>query len=147
MKNISGYPQLILRLALGLGFILPVLDRLGVLGASGVKGVSWGTWSKFVEYTNVLQPFVSYPVANVLGVVVTIAEALFGVCLILGFQTRYMAFGSALLTLIFGICMAVFTGINAPFSYPVFVFTGAGLVLSCVHKFQWSLDALREHNH
>lgn len=41
MKNANTYPQLVLRLALGLGFILPVLDRFGVMGTPGTKGVSW----------------------------------------------------------------------------------------------------------
>lgn len=142
MKNAYGYPQLILRLALGIGFALPVLDRLGLLGAPGTKGVNWGTWAKFIDYTNVILPIVNRPIANVLGVFVTICEAVFGICLILGFKTRVMAYGSALLTLIFGFCMAVFLGIHSPFGYPVFVFTGGGLLLSCVEKFNWSIDNL-----
>jgi hypothetical protein len=36
--------------------------------------------------------------------------------------------------------MAVFIGINAPFNYPVFAFTGAGLVLSGIGSYKWSID-------
>lgn len=142
MKNANTYPQLVLRLALGLGFILPVLDRFGVMGTPGTKGVSWGSWTKFIDYTNTLAPFLSRSLADVGGRVVTAAELIFGVCLIIGFKTRYAAFGSAVLTLGFGICMAVFLNPYAPFGYPVFVFTGAGLVLSCVEKFNWSIDGI-----
>ncbi len=34
MKNSSGIAQLFLRLALGIGFLLPVIDRLGALGTA-----------------------------------------------------------------------------------------------------------------
>jgi hypothetical protein len=57
MKNSSGIAQLVLRVALGLGFILPVLDRLGVLGPKGSTGVAWGDWKHFVDYTNTLHLF------------------------------------------------------------------------------------------
>lgn len=142
MKNANTYPQLVLRLALGLGFILPVLDRFGVMGAPGAKGVAWGSWTKFIDYTNTLTPFLSRSLAEIGGGFATAAELIFGVCLIIGLKTRYAAFGGALLTFGFGICMAVFLNLQAPFGYPVFVFTGAGLVLSCVEKFNWSVDAL-----
>lgn len=142
MKNINGYPQLVLRLALGIGFLFPVLDRLGVLGAPGTEGVAWGSWEKFVDYTNLLLPIVNRAAANLFGLAATAAEVVFGICLIAGFKTRYMAFGSALLTLGFGLSMAIFVGIQAPIAYPVFVFTGGGLMLSCLTTFQWSIDNL-----
>ncbi|SEJ40029.1 DoxX protein [Dyadobacter koreensis] len=142
MKNADTYPQLVLRLALGIGFLLPVCDRLGILGAPGEKNVNWGNWENFANYTNLILPVVSPAVANFLGAIVSILEVVFGFCLILGFKTRLMALGSALLTLIFGILMAIFLGIYAPFGYPVFVFTGGGILLSCVEKFKWSLDDL-----
>lgn len=142
MKNANTYPQLVLRLALGLGFVLPVMDRFGVMGAPGAKGVAWGSWTKFIDYTNTLTPFLSRSLAEIGGGVVTAAELIFGVCLIIGFKTKYVAFGGALLTFVFGISMAIFLSLQAPFGYPVFVFTGAGLVLSCVDKFNWSVDGL-----
>lgn len=142
MKNAESYPQLILRLALGLGFLLPVCDRLGWLGAPGDKGVSWGNWENFVNYTNLILPIASHTAANFLGASATILEVVFGLGLILGLKTRMMAYGSALLTLTFGISMAIFLGIQAPFGYPVFVFTGGGFLLSCVKNFKWSMDDL-----
>jgi uncharacterized membrane protein YphA (DoxX/SURF4 family) len=70
----------------------------------------------------------------------TLAEIIFGICLIIGYKTKQVALGAALLTLAFGLSMAVFLGIGAPFNYPVFVFTGAGLVLSGLGRYKWSVD-------
>jgi uncharacterized membrane protein YphA (DoxX/SURF4 family) len=140
MKSASGIAQLILRLALGVGFLMPVIDRLGLMGPYGTSGVTWGDWKHFVDYTHTLVPFTTRPIANIMSLLATIAEAVFGVCLIVGFRIKEAALGAGILTLIFGLCMAVFKGIGAPFSYPVFVFTGGALVLSGIDHFQWSID-------
>lgn len=134
--------QLILRLSLGAGFLLPVMDRLGWLGTVGSGAATWGNWTNFVTYTHKLVPFLSTGGASIAGLVATIGEALFGVCLIIGFRTSLAALGAAILTLTFGVCMAIFLGISAPFNYPVFVFTGASLLLSGIRTYKWSLDAL-----
>lgn len=131
-----------LRLALGIGFLLPVLDRLGWLGLPGTGTVNWGDWKHFTDYTHSLVPYVSRPMADALGGLATVAETVLGICLIVGYQLRYAALGAAVLTFTFGICMATAAGIAAPFNYPVFVFTGAGLVLSEVKHFTWSIDCL-----
>ncbi len=140
MKTIYSFGQLILRLALGIGFMLPVMDRLGLMGAPGAPKVSWGDWSHFVSYTNILVPFVSRAIANILALLATTAEAIFGVCLIIGFKVKWMALGSAVITFLFAICMIFSLGIGAPFSYPVFVFTGGALVLSGLGTYKWSID-------
>ncbi|HEX8529174.1 MAG TPA: DoxX family membrane protein [Cytophagales bacterium] len=142
MKKSTGFAQLFLRLALGVGFILPVLDRLGWLGLPGTGTVNWGDWKHFAAYTHSLVPYVSRPLADALAGLATVAEIAFGICLIVGYQLRYVARGAALLTFLFGVCMATALGPAAPFDYPVFVFTGAGLVLSNVQRYRWSLDAL-----
>lgn len=140
MKNSSGIAQLFLRIALGTGFILPVMDRLGILGPYGSPNVAWGDWQHFINYTNTLMPFLNHFLANIVGVIATVSEATFGICLIIGFKIKQVSLGAAILTLIFGLCMAVFIGISAPFNYPVFVFTGAGLVLSGIGYYKWSID-------
>lgn len=140
MKDSSGIAQLILRLALGAGFLLPVMDRLGWLGAPGTSGVAWGDWTHFVDYTNTLIPFVNKPIANLMALGATMAELIFGILLIIGLKIKEVALGAALLTLSFGLCMAIFIRIGAPFTYPVFVFTGAGLVLSGIGQYKWSID-------
>lgn len=141
MQKASGFPQLILRLALGLGFLLPVMDRFGILGAPGSPDVAWGNWENFAGYTNSLMPFLSKSMASVMGSLATAAEIIFGIFLILGFKTRQVALGSALLTAFFAIFMITSSGLYAPFKYPVFVFTGGGLVLWGLNYFKWSIDA------
>ena len=140
MKNTSGIAQLFLRLALGVGFLMPVMDRIGLMGSHSSGGPTWGDWKHFIDYTNTLIPFASRPIANIMGFFATIAEAVFGICLIIGFRIKEVALGAGILTLVFGLCMAIFLSIGAPFSYPVFVFTGGALVLSGIDHYKWSID-------
>jgi len=142
MSSRRNAGQLLLRMALGIGFILPVLDRFGYLGAPGSNSVAWGSWAVFVRYTNPLLPFLNETLAMVMAILATIAEIVFGVCLIIGYRIQLVAVGAALLTLTFGLCMAFFTGASAPFKYPVFVFTGGALLLSTLPAYRWSLDQL-----
>ncbi|MRX76996.1 DoxX family membrane protein [Pedobacter petrophilus] len=140
MKNSSGIAQLFLRIALSLGFLLPVMDRLGWMGAHGSSGVAWGDWKHFIDYSNILMPFLNRPYANIMGLTATVSEVVFGICLIVGLKIKQIALGAAILTLGFGLCMAIFLNIGAPFTYPVFVFTGAALVLSGIGHYKWSID-------
>jgi putative oxidoreductase len=140
MKNTSNIPQLFLRLALGIGFILPVLDRLGVLGAAGVHGNAWGNWANFVTYTNMLVPFLGRSAAGVMALLATIGEALFGILLIIGYKTKLASLGSFALTFIFALCMAIFLGPRLPFNYSVFADSAAALLLATIPTYQWSID-------
>ena len=140
MKNSFRFPQLYLRLALGVGFLIPVADRFGWLGAPGKPGVSWGNWQNFAGYTNVLLPFLSPAVANVMALVATICEILIGIFLIFGYKTRIAASGGFVLTLIFALCMAAFLGIKAPFNYSVFSDSAGSLLLAFVPVYYWSID-------
>jgi putative oxidoreductase len=140
MTSTFRIPQLYLRLALGLGFLIPVADRIGWLGAAGKKGVSWGNWENFAAYTNMLLPFLGRQMASVMALLATIAEILIGACLIVGFKTRVAAYGGFLLTLTFAICMAVFIGTKSPFDYSVFSDSAASLLLAFVPVYYWSFD-------
>jgi len=140
MTGTFRIPQLYLRLALGLGFLIPVADRFGWLGAAGEKGISWGNWENFAAYTNMLLPFLGRQMASVMALLATIAEILIGTCLIVGFKTRVAAYGGFLLTLTFAICMAVFIGVKSPFNYSVFSDSAASLLLAFVPAYYWSFD-------
>lgn len=140
MIKLQEIPQLFLRIALGLGFIIPVMDRFGLLGEPGSATVAWGDWAHFSAYTNVLIPFLNKTGSDIAGMSATVAEIAIGVCLIIGLKTKTAALGGAFVTLIFAIFMICSLGIGAPFKYPVFVFTGAGLVLSTLDNFKWSID-------
>jgi putative oxidoreductase len=55
-----------------------------------------------------------------LGWSATFLEFMFGVLLILGLWTRWVALGSAALLVLFGTAMAISFGIKAPLDYSVF---------------------------
>lgn len=137
--------QLLLRCSLGLGFILPVLDRVGFLGVPGDDGVAWGNWANFVSYTHTLMPYVSVQMASFFGLVATIGEAICGVLLIIGYQTRLAAYGSFILTLTFALSMLFFLHYRAPFNYSVFVVSFSSLLLAYCRRFPWSIDAFLDH--
>lgn len=140
MNNIVGIGQLLLRLSIAVSFLMAVMDRLGLLGPPG-SGTAWGDWKHFIDYTNTLIPFVNRPIANIMGTAATIAELVFGILLIIGYRIKETALGASILTLSFGLCMAIFVNITAPISYPVFVFTGAALILSGLDQYAWSIDS------
>ncbi|MET0465989.1 MAG: DoxX family protein [Chitinophagaceae bacterium] len=144
MKSIFDIPQMLLRLALGLGFIFPVMDRLGWLGLQGENGNAWGNWNNFTAYTHTLMPYLDLSAAQIVGAVATVLELVFGIALIIGFKTRLAALGSALLTLAFAVSMLLFAGYRAPFSYSVFVCSAASWLLANIPYYRWSIQRDRQ---
>ncbi|NOT76198.1 MAG: DoxX family membrane protein [Cyclobacteriaceae bacterium] len=140
-SSTTRYAQLYLRLALGIGFIYPVLDRFGVLGPAGQNSVGWGSWQNFQDYTFMLLPFLGRSLSDVMAWIATFAEAIFGVLLIIGFQTRLVALGSFALTALFALSMAFSFHIKEPFNYSVFAASAGALLLSCVSHYSWSADS------
>ncbi len=146
IKNTRPFAQLFLRMALSIGFIWPVMDRVGWLGAPGSGTVAWGDWNNFVTYTNTLMPFLNRDLTNIMALIATGAEVVFGLCLIVGFKIRIVALFSSILTMIFALCMAIFISPDAPLNYPVFVFSAAHLLLATISSYRWSIDFYLEQN-
>jgi putative oxidoreductase len=121
--------RIILRLTLGITFLVAVADRFGVLGPYGAKNVAWGDWQHFVEYVAVLNWFVPKALIPTLSTVETAIETVLGVALLLGIYQRIVAWCSAGLLLSFALSMSVALGIVAPLSYSVFTAFAAALVL------------------
>jgi len=142
MKNSFKIPQLFLRIALGMGFLVPVSDRLGFLGPIGTKNIEWGNWDNFIDYTATLMPFLDKPAVNAMGGIATLAETVIGVLLIIGLKTKLAAISSCLLTLTFALTMTVFLGIKAPINFAVFTTCTACLLLSTIQVYYWSIDNL-----
>jgi len=144
MKNSSRIPQLLLRIALGTGFLVAVSDRLGLLGQMGPenKNVEWGNWQNFINYTETLMPFLDRQAVSIMGGIATTAEAILGILLIVGYKTRLAAIGSCVLTLVFALFMTVFLGIQRPISFSVFTFCTASLLLATLPAYKWSIDDL-----
>jgi uncharacterized membrane protein YphA (DoxX/SURF4 family) len=139
MKNSFKIPQLLLRVALGIGFLTTVSDRLGFL-PSGTRNIEWGEWDNFIDYTATLMPFLDRPAVNVMGALATFSEAAIGMLLIIGFKTRYAAIASGSLTFVFALAMTVFLGIKAPINFAVFSTCTGSLLLSTIPVYYWSLD-------
>ncbi len=139
MKNSFKIPQLLLRIALGIGFLTTVSDRLGLLPA-GTRNIEWGAWDKFIDYTGTLMPFLDRPVVNIMGGIATFLEASIGILLIIGFKTRWAAIAGCGLTLIFALAMTIFLGIKAPINFAVFSTCTGSLLLSTIPVYYWSID-------
>jgi uncharacterized membrane protein YphA (DoxX/SURF4 family) len=146
MKKISDFAQLFLRLAIGIGYLVPGLDRLGVWGRPGEKNISWGDWQHFVQYAREVMSFLPTSMANVLAVVATIAEISFGTMLVTGTLTRVAAFGSGVLALSFALSMTISFGIVSPLSYSVFTVSAASFLLASVKQYRWGIDAIFSRN-
>lgn len=145
-NKLTQVPQMILRLALGIGFILPCLDRLGFIGAPGTPGVNWGDWQHFTGYAHSLMPFLSEGLSDFFAMVATIGEIVCGIGLIFGFKTQWSAIGGGTITLCFAIAMTISQGILSPVKYPVWVFVGGAYLLACVERYAWSIDNLLNKN-
>lgn len=142
MEDSFKIPQLLLRCALGITFLTPVLDRLGILGTAGTGNIEWGSWENFINYTTTLMPYLDRSVTNVMGGIATISELIIAICLIIGFKTKHVAIGSCLLTFTFILFMATSVGIQKPINFGVFTASAASLLLSYVPKYKWSIDHL-----
>jgi len=105
------FAQLFLRIALGIGYLVPGLDRLGVWGKNGATGISWGDWQHFIQYAKEVMGFIPADLVNVFAVIATIAEIGFGLLLLLGKWTKIAALGSGVLALLFAVAMAISFGI------------------------------------
>jgi uncharacterized membrane protein YphA (DoxX/SURF4 family) len=133
---------LFLRVALGVGFLSAVADRFGIWGPAGAPLVSWGNFQNFLTYTARLNPWCPGPLIPALGWIATLAEAVFGVSLVLGFQIRITALLSAALTLLFALAMTFTLGVHAPLIYSVFVCSGGSFLLAACGSYRWSVDSL-----
>jgi putative oxidoreductase len=120
--------SLILRLALGAGFLSAVLSRLGLWGAHS------SGWSAFLKYTAQVNSFVPAGLIPVIAITSTILESAFGLCLIVGFKVKYMALGAAALTLLFALAMAWSFGLKEPLDYSVFVCSASAFLLYTLKK-------------
>ena len=140
MEDLFKIPQLLLRSALGITFLTPVSDRLGLLGPIGTGNIEWGNWENFIDYTTTLMPFLERPMVNVMGGIATVSELVIGILLIVGLKTKYAAIASSVLTLTFILFMTIFVGIQKPINFGVFTATTASLLLSYIPNYKWSID-------
>ena len=126
----TDYFALFARIAIAMSFLSAVADRFGwwtpVLGS---ENIVWGNMSNFIAYTGVLVPWASKQVLQVLAWLVTIAEVVFGVLLIIGYQKRIVALLSGFLLLTFAFSMMFFSSLKAPLDYSVFTASACSFLL------------------
>ena len=131
-ERVLQVARILLRLALGITFLVSVADRFGALGPYGARNVSWGEWKHFVQYVATLNWFVPKALIPALALLETIFETALGVALLVGVWQRIVAWCSAGLLLSFALTMSIALGIVAPVSYSVFTAFSAALLLGAV---------------
>lgn len=129
--------KLFLRLAIAIGFLSAVADRFGVWG----KEFSvWGNWHAFVDYTQLINPWIPSFFIPAIAVVATAAEIIFAIALLLGFKTELFAKLSGFLLLIFALSMTFSIGVKSAFDYSVFSASAAAFALSLIKEKFFELD-------
>jgi thiosulfate dehydrogenase (quinone) large subunit len=132
-----------LRLALGITFLTAVSDRFGLWGPPGTKNVAWGDFSHFLAYAQQLNPYLPASWIPAVGWIVTVAETLLGVALLLGFHTRIASRLSGFLLLAFAIGMTMGTGVKSALNASVFSASGGAFILGEIGAYPWSWDGWR----
>ena len=144
MQVIKNYvfPSIFLRVALSCSYLWEVADRLGIIGAHGRPHVGWGDWGHFMDYARQTMAFVPHSLVPFFAVAATVCEGAFGLMLLAGLFTRIAAIGSCLLSLAFGLAMAISFGIESPLGYSVFTVCAASMLLASLPEYKWSVDSL-----
>lgn len=139
-SDVARSAALFLRLALATAFLSAVADRLGLWGPPGAPGVAWGAFDPFLAYAGSLVPLLPEGGVLVLGWLVTIAEVVLGVALLLGLRVREAAAASGVLLLGFALGMIVGDGAKAPFDASVFTASAGAFLLAVYPDSLWSVD-------
>lgn len=131
--------KLFLRLSIAVGFLSAVADRFGMWS----KEISvWGNWNSFLEYTQVINPWIPNAMISTLGIFATAAEIIFAIFLLVGFKTELFAKLSGFLLLIFALSMTFSTGIKSALDFSVFTASAGAFALSLMKEKYFELDTL-----
>ncbi len=128
-----------LRFGIAAGFLSAVADRLGLWPA---EVSAWGNWGSFVESTQAMNPWVPQVFIPTVALIATLAEALFGLCLIVGLKTELIARLSGYLMLLFALAITFSTGVKGAFDYSVFAASAAAFGLSTMKEKYLEIDSI-----
>jgi uncharacterized membrane protein YphA (DoxX/SURF4 family) len=131
--------KLFLRLAISLSLLSAVADRFGMWN---VEVSAWGNWDNFVASTKTITPWFPNSIIPILAIIATVAEIIFGLCLLIGFKTELFAKWSGFLFLLFALSMTFSTGIKGAFDYSVFTASAAAFALSFMKEKYLEVDNL-----
>jgi putative oxidoreductase len=115
------------RIALGVAFLSGIADRFGLYWG---RNVGYGDFAGFLRYTAKVNSFMPSATIPFLGWAATAAELFFGIALVVGIWPRWVAIGSAMLLVLFGIAMTISFGIKSPLDYSVFSASAAAVLLA-----------------
>ena len=144
--GLATFGSVFLRLALGISFLSAVADRFGLWGVYGQPNVGWGNYARFVDYTATLNWFLPAATIPALAMIATAAETLFGLLLVVGWNTRIVALLSGALLTTFALTMTVALGVKAPLNVSVFSAAGGAPLLGVCDDLPFSVDELRRRN-
>jgi uncharacterized membrane protein YphA (DoxX/SURF4 family) len=146
--GLAMFSSVFLRLALGISFLSAVADRFGVWGVYGQPNVSWGNYARFVDYAATLNWFLPAAMIPAVAMIATAAETLFGLLLVLGWNTRIVALLSGALLTTFALTMTMALGVKAALNLSVFSAAGGALLLGLRGDVPFSVDqVLRRSTH
>jgi uncharacterized membrane protein YphA (DoxX/SURF4 family) len=103
----SRWIATLMRVGVGLEFLLSVGDRLGVFGPFGSPGVSSGDFGRFVAYSQAVNAFLPASFAPIRAVAATLAETTLGLALVLGVRSRSSSAVAAGVLGLFGTAMTL----------------------------------------
>jgi putative oxidoreductase len=115
------------RVTLGAAFLSGIADRFGLYTG---RNVGYGNFAGFVSYTAKVNSFMPAFSIPFLAWAATAGELFLGLALILGIWPRWVALGSAVLLVLFGIAMAISFGIKSPMDYSVFSASACAILLA-----------------
>ncbi|NYI70057.1 putative membrane protein YphA (DoxX/SURF4 family) [Naumannella cuiyingiana] len=126
---------IVVAVLLAVSLLGAVADRFGLFGPAGSPGVSWGNWPAFVAYTAGLLPGLPAPAVTVAAIAATIAEAVLGVALIVGWQRRWVGKAAAGLFAVYLVAMLPSVGAGEVVRYGVPMLIGGALLVSATPRF------------
>jgi len=144
--RLATISTVLLRLALGISFLSAVADRFGFWGIYGQPNVAWGNYAQFVDYTAKLNWFLPASMIPALAMSATVGEAVFGLLLVLGWNTRIVALLSGGLLAAFALTMTLALGVKAPLDASVFSAAAGALLLGVHADLPFSVDEVLRGN-
>jgi uncharacterized membrane protein YphA (DoxX/SURF4 family) len=138
----SPYSTVLLRVALGATFLTAVTDRFGVWGAPGAPQVAWGDFAHFLRYAAQVNAFLPPALIPPVAWLATVLEALLGLALVVGVQTRLATLASGGLLGLFALAMTVSMGVKSALNYSVFSASAGAFLLATRTSDPWTLGAL-----
>jgi len=122
-----------LRVTIAAAFLSAVADRFGLWGHR-VRQMSIGAHgSPFVNHTRLLTFYLPQSLAPITAIFATLAEAVLGVWLLVGWRTRIAAYASTALLLTFAFSMTLAVGVKSPLNYSTFTAAAAAFALAVLN--------------